>query len=626
MSGVAVDPTRQSSNGGRPQPGAAEPYVIVKLANIKEDLLRKLYHTSFSRSDDISEQVWETVFEALSVHDPSLRARLSQEPVIGFRRVFDSMSWEEMENLAARRVASPKESTVPEMPDLRTYFRIDFKPSRPERGRVRDTRSALERWGMTAETVADELVRCHQVERAHVGCTIGEPPSLRSQRRAERADGVEPPGRALSDEEVDEARARAFEAIGLPELQALYREADGVGTRADGRHTRFVDIEQGWEYRHPDLPKITGLIPISGVNRNWIWSNSEGKWVNVGLHGLMTLGLIAGQNDFGIAPAATPFLASEWKKPAGQPWTENTAEAIVAACTKLQAGDVIVIQGQQVFDGKNLPVEADPLIFDAIVTAYHLGITVVEAAGNNQTDPVDLDTVELPPVWHGRQRIGFNPDSGAIVVGAGENQGASEERANDGSQPFVYRHTSNFGNRVDCFADGDDILVLDLPGAAGAVEGNYEIVPGGGTSSATAIIAGIVLVLQGIYRDAYGPSSYIHPWDMRDMLKAPENGTKAGIPATTEAAGLFKSNGSDEPSAPIGVMPNLSKIHSQGALLRPIAERQERANRRAVEEGWWRIGDEVERIISESVERRVAEELEWRGQERSTQRTEASSA
>ncbi len=481
----------------------ADPYVIVKFDRRQTKNLEQLYDVAFDRYDEATERDHKIIRDAFPSVE-QLSDIVHDLPAVGFRRVFESIDWNTMQGILHRTVKHPRGDKVPPMPELDTYFRIDFKAPRTKTRLSQTQTSIWDRCDETPETLAIQLRdNCKQVQQAFVGFGIGADYTHR----------------------ISDRRQTSFnhDVLSLEEFRDRYSEADG-------RRTRIVDVEQGWEYDHPALPILSGKIPISGINRNWAWSDSRGGWVNFGLHGLMVLGLVAARDGIGIAPATTPYLASEWKKPAGRPWMENTAEAIVTALTLLEPGDVILIEGQQVFSGENLPVEADEMIFQAIVAAHHLGITVIEAAGSNYPTGRNLDTVTLP----GGRKL-FEKDSGAILVAAGVNP--------DNPTRFYRDPQSNYGSRIDCFADGDSILALDSPGAAGQTLGDYELVEGGGTSSASAIIAGVALVLQGLNK---GLSRPIHPWTLREWLRNDNVGTHA-----------CSTDGS-QPM--IGVMPNLRAI------------------------------------------------------------------
>jgi hypothetical protein len=331
----------------------------------------------------------------------------------------------------------------------------------------------------------------------------------------------------------------AIGGIGISYIQTKYPDI------ALGQGTWFADVEQGWWPPHSEINGKYDPDPLSGVNRDWIWSRAAragvGDFAPFGWHGLTTLGLILAKPNgvglTGIAPESFGFLSAEWEKLANSPYRENTAQAIKDAADMLDPGDVILIEGQQYFTqyGCNLPVEADPAIFAAIQYATSQDITVIEPVGNNFPSGVDLDAFMAPHPL----RL-FDQDSGAILVAAGNN--------NVANPAFSSRVESNFGSNVHCFADGDMIWSLDPPSRSGNSPNSYYLVPKGGTSTAAAIIAGVALVLQGIQR-AQNTPKVISAAAMRALLSNPGNGR------VLTPAGLY------------GVMPDLIKMEQTSGPL-----------------------------------------------------------
>jgi len=479
MSGASSRPTP------RPLPGRPdrqiEPvgsYVVFKFT---DDIVisENLYSASFTVSADASRPDDEEVSTFLDEH-LGWDQLVKEFAPFSFGRAYESLNWEQWQALRERASTITRDENDPvgPMPKLDSFFRFDF--AQP----TDDVREALTH-------LVEILNQSDAVEVAHVGGEIEAPPQVN----------------------VYEGVFNNPNAGGIG-IKAIQGKPKYKGKGADGWDTWFVDVEQGWYHLHPDLPTLPGAIPISGVSREMIWSKSQQKWINASLHGQMVLGLIVAKNNktgvTGIAPAATPFLASEWRKEAYTPFTPNTASAIMKAITTLGAGDVILLEGQQGAENVgSLPIEANIDILAAIKTAYAVDIIVIEAAGNNFPQGLDLDKVKLPD-----QPDLFKQQSGAIIVAAGSN--------NQMDIKFKRRATSNYGTKVDCFADGDVLWVLDPPGAAGdSPESIFEL-PGGGTSTAAAIIAGVALVLQGIARYNGG---YIRPKVMRRLLSDKNTGT-----------------------------------------------------------------------------------------------------
>jgi serine protease len=112
---------------------------------------------------------------------------------------------------------------------------------------------------------------------------------------------------------------------------------------------------------------------------------------------------------------------------------------------------------------------------------------------------------------------------------------------------------SNIGSRIDCYAWGERIATtgdFDNPRRRdGYFDPNREFFPGvfgfGGTSGASAIIAGVCLLTQhigSILIPASG-NTRLNCAQMRALLRNPANGTSSNSPADK-----------------IGTMPDLAKI------------------------------------------------------------------
>jgi len=275
----------------------------------------------------------------------------------------------------------------------------------------------------------------------------------------------------------------------------------------------FVDLERGWTLNHEDLAGAS-ISVISGVNQDF-----HG-------HGTAVLGeVIAVDNQrggIGIAPAAGCRVVSQWRTTT----TYSTAAAILSAGQAMSRGDVLLLEAQTSFGGlQNLPVEVEPVVFDAIRHVVDLGIVVIEAAGNGGHD---LDTF----VNAANRRVlnrGSNEfrDSGAIMVGA------ASSNAPHGRLGF-----SCHGSRIDCYGWGENI---DTTGDGWQGNASNSYTTGfGGTSGASPIVAGAAVLLQS-WRKSRGP--VYGPETLRNMMSGPVN-----VPSANPAIDR------------IGVMPNLRAI------------------------------------------------------------------
>jgi subtilisin family serine protease len=162
-----------------------------------------------------------------------------------------------------------------------------------------------------------------------------------------------------------------------------------------------------------------------------------------------------------------------------------------------------------------------------------LGIAVVAAAGNNGED---LDAF-TPPAGAPNPFHRAEFDSGAVIVGAckGPNDVIPLEPMGPGAGA-----TTSFGTRVDCFAQGRDVVTLST-GPGITVTNQF-----GGTSSASTIVAATAAIVSALFTEAKGTP--IPPRDLRQLLSNSAVNTASASP------------GSDL----IGSMPNLNAIISNG--------------------------------------------------------------
>jgi hypothetical protein len=283
---------------------------------------------------------------------------------------------------------------------------------------------------------------------------------------------------------------------------------------------RFIDIEQGWIL---DSNFINAkVLPLTGINNP-----------DFGKHGAAVLGVIM-MKGTGIAPGVDGYVISQWR-PGGEP---NDADAILAALTYLNFGDILLIETQSFYSNRNnkvWPAEVHDATFQAIRLATALGIIVIEAAGNG--DLYTRSGNDLDFFLSNKKRV-LNPaskffkDSGAIIVAA-----ASMD------VPHNRIRYSNYGKRINCYAWGEGVITA----------GNYSASPGSasnpyttgftGTSSASAIIAGVAIAVQSIAETRY--NMRLSPSQMRHILSSDRYGT-----ASVNGRARDK----------IGVMPDLKKI------------------------------------------------------------------
>lgn len=298
----------------------------------------------------------------------------------------------------------------------------------------------------------------------------------------------------------------------------------------EGAGVGVIDLEQGWIPTHEDLAAAAPTLVFN--------DNRHGVGTYLGDHGTAVLGEIVGVDNnrgvVGIAPSVSYVrMVSHYE--AATNTNLHVADAIVAAITNMNVGDVLLLEVQR--GGPPLPTETDSADFDAIRLAVANGIVVVEAAGNGNNNLDTWTTGGLDILDRGSMNF---TDSGAIMVGASLS-----------ALPHDRAGFSNFGSRVDCYAWGENIVTSGyanrIPGASlgndatATLDDDYTS-DFGGTSGASPMVVGAALILQGMYKAT--AASVLSPLQMRSLLSNPATGTPQG--------GGVAGN--------IGVMPDLRAI------------------------------------------------------------------
>jgi len=294
-------------------------------------------------------------------------------------------------------------------------------------------------------------------------------------------------------------------------------------TGGDGAGQQVIDVERGWTTNHEDLT-AHGATLIHGTISNGSRA-----------HGTSVLGeLCAVDNTIGcvgIAPNVAGVMCSSY-------WGSTLPDAILAAAAALNFGDVILLEAQTAAqytpsgDPTYGPIETVDLNFEAIRLATALGMIVVEAGGNG-TNNGSLPALDLDTYSKGGQQI-LNPaspdfrDSGAIIVAAATS-----------TAPHTRMSWSTFGARIDCYAWGQNVNTTssNSTGATDLYTASF-----GGTSSASPIVTGAALCVQGVFEAQNGIR--LSPGQMRMLLSNVAVNTP---PAATETTAM-------------GVMPNLAGI------------------------------------------------------------------
>jgi subtilase family protein len=381
-------------------------------------------------------------------------------PGISLLRLFTSVSPTRLDELVRRASAMDRTYTAV---DFKTYYVVNVP---------RDE---------SPEALAAALAALPGVQRAYVESPPTPPPTI----TLEPLSGTQ---RYLNDAPEGISAKKAWDTI----------------PGAPGNGITFADVEQGWALGHEDLPAdpITGaslVQRVSGItDRDYLG------------HGSAVIGILLavdnGKGCVGIVPNSAGGVVSIWRSTSS--W--NISDALISAVDWLKYGDVLVIEATVSPNGTaygGLPVEAEDGNFDVVRLATALGIAVVEAAGNaNQK----LDDVVLAgpggALGHPFARLPIQPgyrDSGAILVACGYRVPSAV--------PVSYERggSTNFGSRIDCFAEGRGVGTVGSLGRHVVPSDGYlptTANPGefSGTSAASAIVAGAAVSLQGMVQARAG--------------------------------------------------------------------------------------------------------------------------
>jgi subtilisin family serine protease len=298
----------------------------------------------------------------------------------------------------------------------------------------------------------------------------------------------------------------------------------------------FADVEYDWALAHEDLrlPYMRNLETLTADK------------FGAPDHGTAVLGILSGvPNSFGvtgIVPAAFAYVAAASTAEMGY----LPARAIGIAMNKLKPGDVILIEQQNAVCGLEDygPLEYYQDVFDAVSAATAKGIVVVAAAGNGD---VNLDRDTCLGAFDRSKR-----DSQAIIVGAGS------------STDHARLSFSSYGSRVDVQGWGENVTTTGYGDAFNPTNDvrRYYTKSFNGTSSATPIVAGAVLVIQGVRKACGLPPAT--PLEMRDLLE--RTGTKQGIPRVRHIGPLPNLEAALKASVPANC---LKQVQSASDAARP---------------------------------------------------------
>ena len=270
-----------------------------------------------------------------------------------------------------------------------------------------------------------------------------------------------------------------------------------------GSGIKIRDIEYGFNKNHEELHQINTFL-ATGMTINSAAS------VDFTEHGTATFGTVIGHKGLygisGLAHGATEMiLFPEW-----QISGYNRVFAVSQAIANSVLGDVIIYEMQTGGQGGQfVPAEFNTLVWDLTAAASASGIIVVAAAGNGAQN---LNST----YYQNYMNLG---NSGAIIVGAG-TPNLSHNRIS----------YSTYGTRVDVQGWGENVFTTGYGDAQNVGNDfNQYYTNFGGTSSATAMVAGCVVVLQSYHFSLTG--GYLTGPQMRTILK------DTGVPQGNAASG-----------------------------------------------------------------------------------------
>lgn len=295
-----------------------------------------------------------------------------------------------------------------------------------------------------------------------------------------------------------------------------------------GKNVKFIDIELG-VYIYDDLPEPFILN-----------SNSQQD------HGSAVVGTLVAKND-GVGTTGIVYDASwgffsnyyygYFPSPASTPEqriitaAESLSFTIQEATKELSKGDVLIVEVQ--FSGpykKFTPVEYWPKVYKALKMATKKGIHCVAAAGNGGHS---LDQKLYKGAFNRKQR-----DSGCILVAS-----ATLEPTNDSSGHRKVL-SSNYGSRIDVHGYGKNVTTIGYGNLFDNNNSKYTRFFAG-TSSATAIVAGVVASISSIAKEK---GKNISPKSLRKALR------RTGTPQYAPRPGY------DERKYPIGNLPDIKEL------------------------------------------------------------------
>ena len=419
--------------------------------------------------------------------------------------------------------------------------------SEQARNALRETRELGGVWRRTSSMDRAVLERLRARAQLTLGREIADLSSYYTLRLPPRADPLRVMDALNGLAEVElaapapllvrdpQARHLATRDVAVPDFEPLQgylsESPGGLDARfvwtipgGTGEGVSICDMEGGWNLEHEDLPPATVLFP-----------DGETPFQYVDDHGTEVLGtMFSLPNGWGTTGAS--YGARCYVAPTSLESGYGLFQQILWASSQLDPGDVILIEvgtwgpyhrGDGTPFGM-VPIEWEPAMYNAILTAVGNGIHVVEPAGNgnqNLDDPVYVAGI------YGHAPFTPENNSGAIMVGAGVPPTAPELGSDCSRSSF-----SNYGSRLDVQAWGHRVTTTGA-GDLYSDEGPNRMFTRffGGTSSAGPLVASAIASIEGIVEHATGTT--VSPTIMRSLLIDTGTPQQSGIRPAEERIG-----------------------------------------------------------------------------------------
>ncbi|MCV2885531.1 S8 family serine peptidase [Aestuariibacter sp. AA17] len=292
-------------------------------------------------------------------------------------------------------------------------------------------------------------------------------------------------------------------------IDAMFSWTQSGGT---GSGIKVVDIESGFNFNHEDIKPAFYFDGTNGADRD---------------HGTAVVGVVGAKRDNQGVTGISYNAQVGAQAPGG-----SFSSRILDAGNTVGNGGVVIIEAHQqsgihTVCSCNEPqcgfvaMENWQANFDAIATIVANGVTVIEAGGNGS---VSLDD----PHFAGRFNRNVR-DSGAILVGAS----TSTTRT-----PMCW---SNTGSRIDMHGWGENVTTTGYGDLFDEGTNRLYTSRFAGTSSASPIVAGAAINVQGYARSAL--SRTIEPHTMRELLVStgtPQTGNGGNIGPLPDIRGAIE--------------------------------------------------------------------------------------